>query len=349
MSAIRLCRLTLVVWLLVLLVGCAQGSGATQPNVVGFVGLTMGTTYSVKLARVPPGRQLKDIHRDVDRLLDRLNGLMSTYLADSEVSRFSQSRSTDWFPVSRETATVVAEAQRVSQLTGGAFDVTVAPLVNLWHFGPKEPKRKIPADEEIQAAKQRVGYQHLHVRLEPPALRKDLPELSLDLSAIAKGYAVDRVAEYLESLGAADYLVEIGGETRTKGRKADGTPWRIGIEQPDPSGMAIMKVLEPGDRAVATSGDYRNYFEVDGRRYSHEIDPRTGRPVEWHLASVTVVADRCMTADALATALMVLGPVEGYNFSVRQKLAVLLVVRKQGGGFEVKTTPQFQRLFGSDP
>jgi len=338
-----------VSWLLV--VGCVDGTGAAQPETVGFVGLTMGTTYSVKLARAPRGHTLKEVHQQVERMLRHVDGLMSTYKKDSDVSRFSRSRSTDWFSVSSETATVVAEAQRISRLSGGAFDVTVAPLVNLWHFGPEEPTRKIPTEKEIQAAKEHVGYRHLHVRLDPPALKKDIPTLSVDLSAIAKGYAVDRVAELLESLGIDSYLVEVGGETRTHGCKADGSPWRIGVEKPDTlnlSGTTVVKILEPGDKAVATSGDYRNFFVVGGKRYSHEIDPRTGRPVQWSLASVTVVADSCMTADAFATALMVLGPSEGYNLAVAQKLAVLMIVR-EADGYKEKKTPEFVKLFGNDP
>jgi len=310
--------------------------------------MTMGTSYSVKVSRLPAGLTLPQLRNEVNRRLERLNAFMSTYRTDSDVSRFNTSTSTGWFPVSRDTAVVVAAAQRISRMTRGAFDVTVAPLVDLWHFGPGNGEFRVPTEEQIQSAKQRVGFENLDVRLDPPALRKRRADLAIDLSAIAKGYAVDQVAAYLESRGIDGFLVEIGGETRTKGSKADGQPWRVGIERPDATRLAVLRAIELGDRAIATSGDYRNFFVMDGKRYSHEIDPRTGRPIEFRLALVSVVAESCMTADALATAIMVLGVQDGYNFAVDHALAVLMVERTSGG-LQVKMTPRFQRLFGSGP
>ncbi|NOX56137.1 MAG: FAD:protein FMN transferase [Planctomycetes bacterium] len=327
--------------------GCQTRESPRVGAPVGFVGLTMGTSYSVKVARLPTGLTQSELRDEVNRRLERLNALMSTFRDDSEVSRFNASASTDWFSVSRETAVVVSEAQRISQLTHGAFDVTVEPLVKLWHFGPDDGEFRVPTEEQIRSAQQRVGFENLEVRLNPPALRKKRSGLTIDLSAIAKGYAVDQVAEYLESAGVSGYLVEIGGETRTRGTKADGQPWRVGIEQPDATRIAVLRVIELRDGAVATSGDYRNFFVHAGKRYSHEIDPRTGRPIEFRLALVSVVHRSCMTADALATAIMVMGPDEGYNFAIDEGLAVLMVERTSAG-LRVKTTPKFQQLFGPE-
>jgi len=247
---------------------------------------------------------------------------------------------------------VVGEAIRTSQQTGGAFDATVGPLVNLWHFGPERNGGSVPSDSQIAENRERVGYQRVQARLDPPALKKSRPDVEVDLSAIAKGFGVDKVAEYLDRRGAEGYMVEIGGEVRTRGRRGDGSPWKIGVVKPadDPAGgqSLVQRVLPLGDDALATSGDYRNFFEQDGTRYSHTIDPRTGRPVEHQLASVTVVGPTCMQCDALATALMVLGPEAGYNLAVDRALAVLFVVR-DGDRFSERATPVFQQRFPEQP
>jgi thiamine biosynthesis lipoprotein len=271
---------------------------------------------------------------------------MSTYRLDSEISTFNDSVASEWFDVSHETALVVAEAQRVSALSGGAFDATVGSLVNLWSFGPDDRPQRMPTDEELEAAMRQVGHGSIDVRASPPALKKAHTDVSIDLSGIAKGFGVDQLAAFLDSVGVAAYLVDIGGEMRATGRKSDGSPWRVGIEKPADTPNAprqILRTIELHDQALATSGDYRNFFEVAGTRYSHTIDPRTGRPIEFGLASVSVVHPTCMTADALATALMVLGADEGYNFAVEHDLAVLFVVR-MGMEFEQRATPAFDRL-----
>ena len=332
---------------LLFLAGCQQPSDLDESLSVGITGMTMGTLYSVKVDRLPEKMTADQLKTEIDAELERLNDLMSTYRPESEVSRFSKSTETGWFEVSPETATVVAESLRISRLSGGAFDITVAPLVELWNFGPNAGEFRIPPDEEILAAQERVGFASVEVRLDPPALRKSRPDVTLDLSAIAKGFGVDQIAGYLLQKGVGGYMVEIGGETRTYGTKQDGTPWRIGIQKPVAHELALQKTIEPGDRALATSGDYRNFFEKDGRRYSHTIDPRTGHPIEFHLASVSVVTEMCMTADALATAITVLGPDAGYDLAVEQNLAALLIVRTNDG-FEEKATPEFLRLFGQD-
>jgi thiamine biosynthesis lipoprotein len=273
-----------------------------------------------------------DVRIEVDALLRQINDLMSTYLESSELSRFNQSSSTDWFDVSKETVSVVAFARELSQRTDGAFDVTVGPLVNAWSFGPDPRTRTVPDAETLRTLREQVGYQHLSVRSEPPALKKAIPELKVDLSAIAKGYAVDRVVELLNELGAPNVFVEIGGEVRTSGSKA-GTWWKVGIQVPDMAHDAVLIAhsLNTGsgaDRAMATSGDYRNFFEADGVRYSHTIDPRTGQPIKHALASVSVLAESCMAADAWATAINVLGPEAGRQAAMREGLSALLIERQ---------------------
>jgi len=238
---------------------------------------------------------------------------------------------------------VVQAALDVSRTTDGALDVTVGPLVNLWSFGPESREPAVPSPAAIAERLAAVGWSRLEVRLDPPALRKRSGELEVDLSAIAKGHGVDVLAGLLEARGCLDYLVEIGGEVRVRGHRADGAPWTIGIEAPDTGARRVAEVLTPGDAAVATSGDYRNFFEAGGKRYSHTIDPRTGRPIEHGPAAVTVVADTCTLADAMATALMVLGPEAGRALAVREGLATLFFVRRNGG-LERLTTPAFDAL-----
>jgi thiamine biosynthesis lipoprotein len=314
-----------------------------QVEVVGttLAGETMGTTYTIRLVKIPEGQTGATLKQAVDAALERVNDAMSTYRPDSELSRFNESDSTDWFPVSKETAAVVAEAQRVSHESHGAFDVTVLPLVNLWSFGPEARPDAVPSDVQLAQRRKHVGYEKLEVRLDPPALRKSDSHMSVDLSAIAKGYGVDVVAELLDERGVKAYMVEIGGEVRTKGPKPDGDAWHIGIERPVAKQRAVETVVDLGSDAMATSGDYRNYFEAGGKRYSHTIDPRTGRPIEHTLVSASVFSSTCMTADAYATTAMVLGPAEGYDWLVEHEAPALLIV-KVGDRFVEKPTPAFE-------
>ncbi|MGC1952845.1 MAG: FAD:protein FMN transferase [Gammaproteobacteria bacterium] len=301
----------------------------------------MGTSYSVKVVRIPRDVDVGQLKEDVAAVLRQVNDSMSTYDGNSELSRFNQNRSGDWVSVSNQLLTVVREALRVSHLSAGAFDVTVGPVVNLWGFGPGPGRGEIPSDAQIQAAVAKVGYDRLRVRSSPPAIRKDDPDIYVDLSAIAKGYGVDQVAAHLEGRGIQSYLVEVGGELRAKGNKAPGMPWRVGIEKPTPAARTVQEIIPIRDAAVATSGDYRNFFERSGERFTHEIDPRTGRPVTHNLASVTVISTSAMHADAMATALMILGPESGFQLAERENLAALFLV-KQGSGFAELSTSAFQ-------
>lgn len=309
-------------------------------------GFTMGTTYMVKVLKT--GEATPAITAETTRVLstgiaDRLNTVnkqMSMWREDSEISRFNRFRETGWFDISADTARVIDEALKTSQKSGGAFDITVGPLVNLWGFGPAKEKREIPNESQIKEALAKTGYHKLSVRLSPPAVQKTDPGIYCDLSAIAKGFGVDIAAEYIEEKGFTNYLVEIGGEVRARGMNSQGMPWRVAIASPDGS-SGYQKVIFLEDAAMATSGDYHNYFEKDGVRYSHTIDPNTGRPITHKLASVTVIHASCMTADAMATAIDVLGPEKGYEFALKENLPVFLVIREKDGFIE-KMTPPFQ-------
>lgn len=318
--------------------GCSRVS---QPMEIS--GLTMGTTYSVKWIADRPGIDKNVLQAQVDEVLGRVNASMSTYDEHSELSLFNASPSTDWFEVSPELEAVVRAARQISAESDGAFDVTVGPLVNLWGFGPGAGSDVVPTAEELQAALTRVGYHKLGVRDRPPALKKEIADLYVDLSAIAKGYGVDQVAGLLEALGIQDYLVEIGGELRGSGSKVNGEPWRIAVERPDPEGRAVHRVVPLKNAGMATSGDYRNFFEQGGRRFSHSIDPSTGRPVVHSLASVTVIHGDAMHADALATAILVMGDARGRAFVESRKIAALFILR-DGEGFQTHASTAWQLI-----
>lgn len=338
----------------------AQDAGSA--SIAELRGKTMGTTYSVKI--VDPVDDVVILKALIETELLRVNRQMSTYIESSEISKFNRSRSLDWFDVSPEFAAVVSASLELSEISGGAFDVTIGPYIDLWNFGAARRGEMVPSDGEITQASERIGYRHLHVRAEPPAIRKDVAELAIDLSAIAKGHGVDRIVGVLSDVGYANVFVEIGGEVRVLGSKTGGVaggrnqdnrnqnnrnhggqgvdPWRVGIELPSLGDRTIMTAHSMSDDgpAMATSGDYRNYFEVDGKRYSHTIDPRTGRPVDHSLASVTVIAPTCMMADGWATALTVLGEERGFELAKQSDLHALLVSRATEG-LEQKGTGMF--------
>jgi len=322
---------------LIAIVACVRA-----PREIVLTGAAMGTTWTLRVAPRQQGADAAAIRRLVQAALAEVDESMSTYRRDSSVSRFNAAGSTDWIDVPRPLAEVVAESQRIHALSGGAFDITVAPLVRLWGFGPAEPRSDPPTDESVSATLAACGASNLDVRLETPALRKRAPGLTLDLDAIAPGYAVDLVSARLGEAGFRRHMVEIGGELRVLGRNADGRPWRIGIERPDESGRSVARVLHLVDMAVSTSGDYRDFFEAAGQRYSHTLDPRTGRPVTHALASVTVLRPTATEADGLSTALMVLGPAAGFELAERMGWAALFIERGESG-FSQRETTAFAR------
>ena len=324
--------LPLVAFLLLALAGCEPTDSPLAPEPFDrYRGETMGTylelTFSGCRAGVPEA---------VARALAEVEAQMSHWRGDSEISRFNMTPAKVWMSVSPALAKLVAEAGQISASTGGALDVTVAPLVDLWGFGPAG-RGDLPTAEAVAEARQRVGFQKLEVRSEPPALRKQTPGLMVDLSAIAKGHGVDRVAAVLTGFGCRHFLADIGGEVRALGRNPQGRAWRIGIERPD---GGVWRRLYLSDQAVATSGDYRNFRQRGPERISHTLDPRSGMPVTHNLASVTVVAETAARADALATAIAVLGPTAGFEFARGKDIAALLILRRAdaGSGFEERYT-----------
>lgn len=287
----------------------------------------MGTRYHVKY--VTDGSVNSVLVADaVLSALRSVDYRMSTYNPDSELMQFNNSDVGDSVTVSSELALLLGRSLELSRISGGAFDVTVGPLVNIWGFGPGFRPEQVPSDQELAEAFAKVGYQAL--QLENDQLIKTRP-LFVDLSAIAKGYAVDKVADALEAMGISNYLIEVGGELRVGGTKANGQDWLIGIEQPDSVVREARLAIRAPGQAIATSGDYRNYFEKDGIRYSHTIDPTTGRPVTNRLASVTVVAPECMDADAWATMLMVLGEKKGLALAQQEGVAAYFIYHGEEG------------------
>ena len=330
-----------------------------------FEGPTMGTTFAVRVvADDLSDERAAALRAAIEGTLARVDERMSTYRPESEVSRFNRARSTEPFRVSADTLAVLRHALEISvpfrvsadtlavlrhaleisELTDGAFDVTVGPLVDAWGFGPAGEPAAPPTGRDIDRLRRQVGFRQLRIEPATSSIRKLVPRLSCDLSALAKGYAVDRLAERLRAEGFASYLVEVGGEVRAGGLSPRGDAWRVGIERPAPGPPAVQRLVRLRDRALATSGDYRNYYEVDGRRVSHTIDPRSGRPVDHGLASVSVVEPLCVRADAIATALGVLGPDAGYELAVAQGWAALLIVRGDDGTLRERETPAFAAL-----
>ena len=327
---------------LVVLVGTViylnkTSTGTEQP--IKIAGAIMGTSYHIKL--VPLKGDSVDNEVLAGKINQRLAAIdheMSTYKKDSDIGVFNRSSSRNWISVSAETLGVVTTAQEISRLSHGAFDITVGKIVNLWGFGPTVNVDEIPDADTIRTLLAQSGYQKLDLRQSPPAIRKSDSHISLDLSAIAKGYAVDAVARLLIENRIDNFLVEIGGEIVTHGHKQHQQPWVVGIEKPVANQRSIKQRLYLGDVAMATSGDYRNFFEHNGVRYSHTIDPANGYPIRHKLASVTVIDSSCMRADALATAIMVMGPKKGMQFAEQQQLAIFMLVKHNEEYIEKSST-----------
>lgn len=302
----------------------------TPPRIVMVRGEVMGTTYTVKVVAQTREQQSEAAEEalalTVQEALDAVDRSMSTYKPDSELSRFNDGPGATDVAISRPLADVLTVAFDVHERSAGAFDITVGPLVERWGFGSKGELTTLPSSADVDALRRRIGHAHLSLDTQAPTLRKDNAELRVDLSAIAKGYGVDQAAAALHEAGWDDFLVEVGGEVRVSGKTEAGRSWRLAVEKPSASERTIFEVIELEDRAMATSGDYRNFTVVDGTRYSHTIDPTTGRPVTHQLASVSVVADTCAEADALATALNVLGPTRGLELAEREGLPALFLV-----------------------
>lgn len=328
------------------LAACCLAAGLTAalaacdpaPRRATLGGATMGTTWSVVYGAAPRV-SAEDLRRRIETELESINAVFSTYRPDSEISRLNARAGAAPVALSARFAEVFDAALAIGELSGGAYDVTVGPLVELWGFGTRDGRGALPDEAQVAEVRRRVGSERLRWDRERRLLTRPRG-MRVDLSSIAKGYAVDRLSALLRAEGLENTLAEIGGELRVTGERPEGGPWRLAVESPDPAEGRFVSALSLRDAAVATSGDYRNFFEVGGRRYSHLVDPRTGYPVAHELVSVTVVHRDCMTADALATALIVLGPEEARALADREGLAAQFVSRA-ADGLEVHYTASF--------
>lgn len=333
-------HLTISLLLLTLTSGCQQGE---IPETLRLSGQTMGTTWSVVMLPNSDGPDANNLKQLLQKRLDQINSLMSTYDPTSEISRFNDQISTDWFAISADTMQVIELSQAISSLTGGAFDISVGPLVELWGFGVAERGETIPSEDQIKKLLAQVGYENIRLHREPVTISKQVPELRIDLSAVAKGYAVDALAEILEQQGFRNYLLEVGGELQISGHRGDGTPWQIAIEKPSEGVREVATIFPLTNTALATSGNYRNFYMEEGQRYSHTIDPVSGKPVRHKLASVTVLDQTCARADALATALMVLGEEKGRLLCEKNQIAAYFLIHEKAS-MAVYASPAFQQF-----
>jgi thiamine biosynthesis lipoprotein len=335
--SIPLFKYILLLFIISLIISC---NTSELSEVFLLDGNTMGTTYTVKI--VSDQKNLNgNVQYKIDSLLASVNQSMSTYIDDSEISKFNNYKDTTWYSVSNEFAYVLSEAKKISEATDYYYDVTIGPVVNLWGFGPTNQSAEIPTSGEIEKAKNNTGIAKLIIDLDNNKIKKTTGDLYLDLSSIAKGFGVDKVGELVEDLGYTNYMIEIGGEVRTRGINDKNEPWKIGISTP--LGNSLQKVVAISNLSIATSGDYLNYFEENGVRYSHLINPKTGKPITHNLASVSVIAEECSYADALATAIDVMGPTLGFNFALEKKLPIFMIVR-ENNSFVEKMTPQFEEF-----
>ena len=311
-------------------------------------GKTMGTFWRVSVINVDP-KHASELRQKIQTQLDADDHLLSTWKNDSALMRFNHSRSTSPWPVSEAMADIVTESLRIGAKTQGAMDITVGPLVNLWGFGPESQPVRAPDQAQINAAKARTGLKHLQVINQSGTqyLQKDLPDLYVDLSTVGEGYAADHLARLMEQEGISRYLVSVGGALVSRGMNGEGYPWRVAIQKPTDKENAVQAIVDINGHGISTSGSYRNYYELDGKRISHVIDPQTGSPIQHKLVSVTVIAPTALEADGWDTGLMVLGPERAKEVARQQGLAIYMIM-KEGDGFKTWMSPQFETFLVSD-
>ena len=328
----------LVSTLVLALSGC--DSNAERVEVLS--GPTMGSTYTIKYVFNASTPAADAVGVEVQSILDEVDRQMSTYRLDSDIARFNQSPANTCLPMPQPVLDLAQYGYELSRSSDGAFDLTLGPLLNLWGFGPQARAKHVPSAADIAKAKRQIGYQH--VRVVGNQLCKDA-DVQVEFNSIAAGYTVDRISERFTELNIDSYMIEVTGELIAKGRKPDGSPWRIALEQPLGDGQrVIQRVLEIDGYGINTSGDYRNYFEENGVRFSHTIDPQVGAPISHRLASVTVVDPSALHADGLGTVLLVLGPERGLAFAEERKIAAFFVMR-DGEGFATQVSSEFSRMF----
>lgn len=328
----------LVSTLVLALSGC--DSNAERVEVLS--GPTMGSTYTIKYVFNASTPAADAVGVEVQSILDEVDRQMSTYRLDSDIARFNQSPANTCLPMPQPVLDLAQYGYELSRSSDGAFDLTLGPLLNLWGFGPQARAKHVPSAADIAKAKTQIGYQH--VRVVGNQLCKDA-DVQVEFNSIAAGYTVDRISERFTELNIDSYMIEVTGELIAKGRKPDGSAWRIALEQPLGDGQrVIQRVLEIDGYGINTSGDYRNYFEENGVRFSHTIDPQVGAPISHRLASVTVVDPSALHADGLGTVLLVLGPERGLAFAEERKIAAFFVMR-DGEGFATQVSSEFSRMF----
>ncbi|MCD4561851.1 MULTISPECIES: FAD:protein FMN transferase ApbE [Lelliottia] len=334
-----------------LLAACDSSTPSVKPAAPAATvleGKTMGTFWRVSIMNVD-ARRADELRGKIQSQLDADDQLLSTYKNDSALMRFNLSNSTSLWPVSEAMADIVTEALHIGYKTNGAMDITVGPLVNLWGFGPTKQPEKIPDQAQIDDARARTGLQHLTVinQYGQQYLQKDIPDLFVDLSTVGEGYAADHLAALMTQEGISRYLVSVGGALVSRGLNASEKPWRVAIQKPTDTQNAVQAVVDINGHGISTSGSYRNYYELDGKRLSHVIDPQTGRPIEHNLVSVTVIAPTALEADTWDTGLMVLGPEKAKEVVRQEGLAVYMITR-EGETFKTWMSPQFQSFLISE-
>jgi thiamine biosynthesis lipoprotein len=330
-------RWTGIVMLVGVLSGCGSGDSLER-----FDGPTMGSRYSIQYVRHSSTPGPKAVQAEVESILAEVDRQFSTYRSDSDIERFNDLPANRCQKMPTPILKLIRVAQLLSEQSEGSYDLTVEPLLNLWGFGPQAREEKVPTAQSLAEVRQRVGYQHL--RIDRDQLCKDAA-VEVDFNSIAAGYAVDTIAEKLEAMGIRSYLVEVTGELKAAGKKHDGSPWRIALEEPRDDRQVAERVIVVDGYGVSTSGDYRNYFEQDGRRYSHTFDARTGAPVSHTLASVTVINPSALMADGLSTLLLILGPERGWDYAEKHDIGAFFVIRADTG-FVTRTNQAFERLSG---
>jgi len=332
-----------IISLLIILISVFSCS---KPEPFLLQGRTMGTSYSIKISdRLKTGETAADVQKEIDELLKKINFQMSTYIPESEISRFNKMQSSKPFKVSKDFINVLSLSLDIFKESGGAFDVTIGPLVNLWGFGKNGTRSEPPAAAEIQKMLNTVGTNHLKI-LDDSMISKAIPSIELDFGAIAKGYGVDAVGGLLLAKDYKNFMVEIGGEVLVKGLKA-GQKWKIGIDRPAAGavpGENLQAVINITDMAAATSGDYRNYFLHEDSLYSHEIDPRSGRPIQNGTASVSVLAPSCIEADAMATAIIVMGAEKGLKWVESKPGIEAMIIVHDGNNFKEIVSSGFKKF-----
>ncbi|MBK5400315.1 FAD:protein FMN transferase [Pseudomonas sp. TH39(2020)] len=324
-----------------MLVGVLSGCG-NGDSLERFDGPTMGSRYSIQYVRHSSTPGPKAVQAEVEKILAEVDRQFSTYRSDSDIERFNALPAGRCQVMPGPVFELIRVGEQLSSQSGGSYDLTVEPLLNLWGFGPQARNEKVPSAQALAEVRQRVGYRHL--RIDGDQLCKDAA-VEVDFNSIAAGYAVDTIAAKFEAMGIHNYLAEATGELKAAGKKLDGSPWRVALEEPRDDQQVAERIIAVDGYGVSTSGDYRNYFEQDGRRYSHTFDARTGAPVLHTLASVTVIHPSALMADGLSTLLLILGPERGWDYAETHDIGAFFVIRADTG-FVTRTTQAFERLSG---